>query len=79
MSPREKGRTTIIPSHQHGPFFELFAFAPDHAGLFRLTYEGQRAAERLAEIDAFEKRNDRERREYERLRRKFEGGEREGT
>lgn len=43
-------------------------FAPDHARLIQL---GRALHDRIEEIDAFEKKNKRDRAEYERLRRKF--------
>lgn len=70
----DKGDIVQIPSHMLPAFDALFHFAPDHAGLFRLTSIGDAAAKRLAEIDNFERTHDRDRREYERLKRKFEGG-----
>lgn len=70
----DKGDTVQIASHRMPAFLDLFKFAPDHAGLFQLTYNGEAARKRLAEIDKFEKTFDRDRREYERLKRKFEAG-----
>lgn len=69
---KSKGEAIRIESHLQSAFFELFEFRPDHAALFRLTYVGSAARKRLEEIDAFEKTFDRDRREYERLKRKFE-------
>lgn len=65
------GPMTIIPQHEVGAFFELFEFAPHDTGLLRLTYKGAAAADRLRAIDEFERRNHKERVEYERLKRKF--------
>lgn len=52
----------------------LFEFNPDHAGLLRLTREGERARDRVHQIDRFKKRNRSELRTYERLKKKFGGG-----
>lgn len=69
-----KGDIVQVRSHMLSAFLELFRFAPDHAGLMLLTRVGEQALGRLAEIDKFEQTHDRDRREYERLKRKFEGG-----
>ena len=68
-----KGEIVQIPSHMLLAFRELFEFSPDHAGLFRLTSRGQTAQKRLAEIKKFNATYDRDRRDYERLKRKFAG------
>lgn len=69
---KSKGSEITIRSHELPALAELMEFRPDHASLFRLTYTGEQARKRIAEIDAFEKTSDRDRREYERLKRKFE-------
>jgi hypothetical protein len=71
----DKGDTIKIASHNLSAFFELFQFKPDHARLFWLTYVGEGAQKQIAEIDKFERTYDRDRRDYERLKRKFEGGQ----
>jgi hypothetical protein len=42
-------------------------------GLFGLTYQGEEMRKTIVEIDAWERKHESERREYERLKRKFEG------
>jgi hypothetical protein len=68
---KSKGETIKVESHMQSALMELFEFKPDHAELLRLTYRGEAARRRLQEIDAFEKSDHRERREYERLKKKF--------
>lgn len=55
-------------------FFDLYpyevSFRPDHAGLVQVA---PNVRETIRKIDAWEKAHARERREYERLKRKFEG------
>ena len=46
-------------------------------GLFKLTYAGERMKKTLEEIDKFEATNHRERLQYERLKKKFEGDDNE--
>jgi len=43
-------------------------------GLFGLTYLGKRMAARIKQIDAWEKQNKEDREQYEKLKRKFDGG-----
>jgi len=71
----DKGDTVQIASHQLAAFLELFKFAPDHVRLFNLTYQGEQAVKRLAEVDKFDRTYDRDRRDYERLKKKFEGNQ----
>jgi hypothetical protein len=71
----DKGDTIKIASHSLSAFFDLFQFKPDHARLFVLTHVGEQAQKQIAEIDKFERTCARDRREYERLKRKFEGGQ----
>lgn len=72
---KSPGAEVKIASHKLPAFFELFDFKPDHAGLFQFSYRGEAARKKLEEIDAFEKTNDRDRRDYERLKKKFETGQ----
>jgi hypothetical protein len=67
-------------STKDGDFFrapddwhKLFKFEPNHRELVVTNYEGEKAIKRLEEIDAWERKNQRDRSEYERLRKKFGG------
>lgn len=61
-----------IPSHLISEFSKIFYFGPRQTGLFELTVAGQGAFNTLKQIDEFDKVNEQERKEYERLKRKFE-------
>lgn len=55
-----------------GTAMQYVNFDPIHwSSLFSLTYKGREALKRLEEIKKWEEKNKRERREYERLKKKF--------
>ena len=52
-----------------------FEFKPNWRELVTPTYRGEQLRKDFDAIEAWEKKNQRDRSEYERLRKKFEGGE----
>lgn len=52
----------------------LFQFKPNWRELVVPTYEGERAIKKIEEIDQWEKRNARDRADFERLKAKFGAG-----
>ena len=63
------GKTFTVPKTWREAF--SFVGGASNPGLFRLNHTGSRMAERIKEIDAWERQNKKERTEYERLRQKF--------
>jgi hypothetical protein len=57
-------------------FDKVFTFSlSENVGMFKTTAKGKRMVAKLAEIYHWEKMNEKDRHEYERLKRKFEGSE----